>query len=138
MWKKLKVWIIFEISFKQNMDNRKKLLFLIYLKNYTRRKNSFRRRKFLNILHVLQTFDSSILQIKTNLNILFLIHLTYANTKRWYWMMIYNQNWFERMWSLREDLLFKDLLKSLKSLISSKSGTSIFGKYERICWQNCW
>ena len=30
-------------------------------------------------------------------------------TKRRYWMMEYDQSWFERMWYKRHDLLFQDL-----------------------------
>ena len=43
------------------------------------------------------------------------MNLSILPTKRRYWMMEYDQSWFERMWYKRHDLLFQDLwLKELR------------------------
>ena len=60
-------------------------------------------------LKALQMFDAPILQLKSNLDTLLLISLSYLPMKRRYWMMQYNQAWFEKMWGLRNDRMFQDL-----------------------------
>ena len=72
------------------------------------KKNKLAKRfRSLLILNAFQILNN-LLYIRSNVDVLDLMHLSILPTKRRYWMMEYDQPWFERMWYKRHDLLFQD------------------------------
>ena len=100
----------FHILLLLGMDTHKKqkLLLMIYFKNCMRRKKPAKRFRSLLTLNAFQILNN-LVYMQSNLDVLYLTSLSMFPTKRRYWMMEYDQSWFERMWYKRHDLLFQDL-----------------------------
>ena len=64
---------------------------MLYLKNSIRKKKAAKRIRFISTLYAIQTLEAPVLHIWGNLDVLFLVQLSIAPTKRKYWIMIYGQ-----------------------------------------------
>ena len=73
-----------------------------------RKKKSAKRFKSLLIRDAFRILNN-LFYIQSNLDALYLLNLSILPAKRRYWMMEYDQSWFERMRCNRHHLLFQDL-----------------------------
>ena len=110
IWRKKQKFHIFHTLLMLGMDPHKKqkLLLMIYFKNCIRKKKSAKRFGSILILNAFQILNN-FLYVQSNLDVLYLMNLSILPAERRYWMMEYDQWWFERMWYKRHDFLFQDL-----------------------------
>ena len=69
-----------------------------------RKRKSKSRRRILNLIQ-----HQYITKAQRSFGINFLLFLNYLPKQRRYWMMHYDQAWFEKMWHNRYDLIFTEL-----------------------------
>ena len=105
-WKNQKFHTL--LMFGMVTHKKQKLLLMTCFKNCMRKKKSARRFSSLLILNAFQILNN-LLYVQSNLDVLYLMNLSILPAERRYWMMEYDQWWFERMWYKRHDFLFQDL-----------------------------